>query len=290
MLNDMINDASFRIGEDIAIKVPDELISTTISLGLLPSRSSKPELFPLSGFPRYLVTENKSTGQSCKNILPATFTDISIASRLQKRAEVLKTKIKKSEMLISPTMYDVLAAAADQEAETAMRIYKAAEEAGRPSTSSDTSGEQRPINNGSPNSSKTSLGESFAGTLDRMRARRNPGSISEISVNTTANTPALPRYMPSRQKLRKLSSDDKGQASKDKTLKDSDVPAVQIIQDDAQSSSPTTFGGVIIDAEDLIDEPSLPASSIHQDITFIGGDPTVHGYYAAKVSDDSDTE
>lgn len=62
MIDDMINDANFRIADDIAITIPDKLTPTTVAMGLLPSRAVDPELFPLSGCPRYLITENASTG------------------------------------------------------------------------------------------------------------------------------------------------------------------------------------------------------------------------------------
>ena len=67
-IDDMIDVANFHAGEEIEITVPDKLSSTTIFLCLLPSRASEPELFPISGFPRFLVTEDASTGKTYPNI------------------------------------------------------------------------------------------------------------------------------------------------------------------------------------------------------------------------------
>lgn len=67
-IDDMIDVANFHAAEEIDITVPDKLSSTTIFLCLIPSRASESELFPISGFPRYLVTEDASTGRPYPNV------------------------------------------------------------------------------------------------------------------------------------------------------------------------------------------------------------------------------
>lgn len=66
-IDDMIDVANFRAAEEIEITVPDKLSATTIFLCLTPSRVSEPELFPISGFPRFLITEDASTGRRYPN-------------------------------------------------------------------------------------------------------------------------------------------------------------------------------------------------------------------------------
>lgn len=60
---DLIADANLHVAENLKISIPDKLSSTTICLALLPSRAVVPELYPISGFPRFLITEDASTGE-----------------------------------------------------------------------------------------------------------------------------------------------------------------------------------------------------------------------------------
>lgn len=87
--DDMFNEANFHAAEEVEIVIPNKQATTTIFLCLMPSRAKEPELFPISGFPRSLITEDAST-----------------ASRLKKRAELIKTKINKSEMLVGNSLFD----------------------------------------------------------------------------------------------------------------------------------------------------------------------------------------
>lgn len=108
-IDDMIDVANFHVAEEVEITVPDRLSSINIFLCLTPSHVSEPELFPISGFPRSLITEDASTGRSYPNFY-TTGTQLiyDTASLLQKRAEIIKLKIKKSEMLVGNSLLDFL--------------------------------------------------------------------------------------------------------------------------------------------------------------------------------------
>lgn len=59
----MASSAEFLVAEDLSIRVPSRLSPTTIFLGFRSMKDGQPELFPISGFPRYLVTEDSVTGE-----------------------------------------------------------------------------------------------------------------------------------------------------------------------------------------------------------------------------------
>ncbi|KAF7502349.1 hypothetical protein GJ744_006003 [Endocarpon pusillum] len=182
---DMIADANFHIAENLKISIPDKLSSITIFLCLLPSRASEPELYPISGFPRTLVTEDAST-----------------ASRLQKRAELIKSKINKSELLVGDSLFDFLDT-------NSVNVEQAAE----PTTALGNNGKTNAdapngvgspdIDNASlecvtsPSSSKTSISDYMAFTsaekakanVRRIRSRHTSSQQSDPAGTSGAKSP-----------------------------------------------------------------------------------------------------
>lgn len=60
-ISNMTNVANLQVAEDLEITVSSNKMATMIYLCLQPN-GGEPEYFPLSGFPRLLVTEDESTG------------------------------------------------------------------------------------------------------------------------------------------------------------------------------------------------------------------------------------
>ena len=60
----MIATAEFFFDDPLKIKVGSHLSPTTIYLSLCDTQRFKPDLYPISGFPRCLVTEDTANGVS----------------------------------------------------------------------------------------------------------------------------------------------------------------------------------------------------------------------------------
>ena len=61
VVQSMITMAKFDM-DPIEIRVSDKLGATTIGLGLLDEQDRREEVFPISGFPRCLITDNLQRG------------------------------------------------------------------------------------------------------------------------------------------------------------------------------------------------------------------------------------
>lgn len=64
MIEGMINRAEFRFEDPINIDVPSQLSCTTIYLRMRGIHSEQTSFYPISGFPRSLITEDMITGTS----------------------------------------------------------------------------------------------------------------------------------------------------------------------------------------------------------------------------------
>ena len=64
MIEDMMNRAEFCFDEPIEIDIPSPLSSTTIYLSMRGVHADQSNLYPISGFPRYLITEDTVNGSS----------------------------------------------------------------------------------------------------------------------------------------------------------------------------------------------------------------------------------
>ena len=64
MIEEMMNRVEFCFDEPIEIDVPSPLSSTTIYLSMRGVYTDQSNLYPISGFPRYLITEDTVNGTS----------------------------------------------------------------------------------------------------------------------------------------------------------------------------------------------------------------------------------
>ena len=87
----MINRAEFRFKDPLEIHVTSQLSSTMIYLKICGVQSDQADSYPISGFPRYLVTEDSVNGGSFESIIDKP-TDSALATRLDKRAELIKER------------------------------------------------------------------------------------------------------------------------------------------------------------------------------------------------------
>lgn len=62
MIDGMINRAEFRFNDPVVIDVPSQLSSTTIYLRMRGIHSEQTSFYPISGFPRSLIAEDKING------------------------------------------------------------------------------------------------------------------------------------------------------------------------------------------------------------------------------------
>ena len=89
----MIARGEFRFNEPINIAVASQLSQMTIFLSLCQSQRSEPGLYPISGFPRCLVSEDTLNGNVPTGFLSREPTDHShLATRLDKRAELIRQR------------------------------------------------------------------------------------------------------------------------------------------------------------------------------------------------------
>lgn len=92
MIEGMINRAEFRFNDPVVIDVPSQLSSTAIYLRMRGTHSEQTSFYPISGFPRRLIAEDKING----TFFPMTMTLHMLTeppeTRLDKRAELIKER------------------------------------------------------------------------------------------------------------------------------------------------------------------------------------------------------
>lgn len=91
MIEDMVKRAEFRFEDPLKIEVTSQLSSTMIYLKMCGVHSDQGNFYPISGFPRYLITEDTVNGGSFENIIDKP-TDLALATRLDKRAELIRER------------------------------------------------------------------------------------------------------------------------------------------------------------------------------------------------------
>ena len=87
----MINRAEFRFNDSISIDVASEVSSTTIYLKMRGIHSEQTSLYPISGFPRSLIAEDKIKGTSLAITIIYSLKHFS-ERRLDKRTELIKER------------------------------------------------------------------------------------------------------------------------------------------------------------------------------------------------------
>ena len=88
----MINRAEFCFKESINIDVASEVSSTTIYLKMRGIHSEQTSLYPISGFPRSLIAEDKINGMSLAMTIKLYSLNQKSETRLEKRAELIKER------------------------------------------------------------------------------------------------------------------------------------------------------------------------------------------------------
>ena len=92
MIEGMINRAEFHFNDPISIDVPSQLSSTTIYLRMKGIHSEETSFYPISGFPRNLIAEDKINGTSLAVIMKFRSLNPKSETRLDKRAELIKER------------------------------------------------------------------------------------------------------------------------------------------------------------------------------------------------------
>ena len=92
MIEGMINRAEFRFNNPVIIDMPSQLASTTIYLRMKGIHSERISFYPISGFPRRLIAEDKITGKYMTMIMTPPMLKQSPETRLDKRAELIKER------------------------------------------------------------------------------------------------------------------------------------------------------------------------------------------------------
>ena len=87
----MINRAEFRFNDSISIDVASEVSSTTIYLKMRGIHSEQTSLYPISGFPRRLIAEDKIKGTPLAITIVYSLNQVS-ERRLDKRTELIKER------------------------------------------------------------------------------------------------------------------------------------------------------------------------------------------------------
>lgn len=75
MIEDMVKRAEFRFDGPLKIDVPSQLSSTIIYLRMRGVYSDETIFYPISGFPRYLITEDTVNGASFETITDSLLTE-----------------------------------------------------------------------------------------------------------------------------------------------------------------------------------------------------------------------